>query len=83
MDLPPVDDWGLEAHVYDQASTGRIYPCPRYDEHGQLVCRACGAVMALSMSKRGEGLAVCANTGCPAHGFEVVEGSYFSNPARR
>ena len=76
-------EFEVESQVFDQRPTQRVYGNPIYDRDGQLRCRACGSVMARSMSRNATGLAVCSDTACPAHGFEFVEGSFYSNPGRR
>jgi hypothetical protein len=60
----------------------KIYPTPRYDEKGDLVCRACGAPVTREMTANGHGIASCSDAGCQTHGFEFIEGSYLANPAR-
>jgi hypothetical protein len=89
LDLPEMTDWqdscppiSVESDVYDKVQTQRVYASPFYNTNGDMVCRACGGMMARAMGKNGTGTAVCSNTGCPAHGFEFVEGSFFSNPGR-
>lgn len=73
----------VASDVYDQPARQRIFGSPVYDQDGNLRCRACGKLMARSVTKSGTGLSVCSDAGCSAGGFEFAEGSYFNNPGRR
>lgn len=75
---------GIEivSDFHDQRPTQRIFASPIYDQQGNLRCRSCGAPLVRGSNSRGEGLASCGDTGCPAHGFEFLEGSFTANPHR-
>lgn len=68
--------------IHDQPSAQRIFGSPIYDQEGNLRCRACGAPLARTSGRHGEGLASCNDTGCAAYGFEFIEGSFTANPHR-
>ena len=72
----------VSSDIYDKLATQRVYPTPAYNQDGDLVCRACGGAMARSLTGKGAGEAVCSNTGCSAHGFTFLEGSYSHSPSR-
>lgn len=75
---------GIEivSDVIDQPSSQRVYGSPVYDREGNLRCRSCGAPLTRTSGRHGEGLASCNDTGCAAHGFEFLEGSFTANPNR-
>lgn len=72
----------VASDVYDKPHSQRIFGSPVYDQEGNMRCRCCGGFMARSMSRGGNGVAACSDTGCSANGFEFVEGSYTANPHR-
>jgi hypothetical protein len=72
----------VESDIYDRPSTQRLYGAPVYDQSGELHCRSCGQVVNRTISRSGEGIAMCSNIGCNANGFAYAEGSFLRNPHR-